>query len=119
MVDEKKIYELQAEVVKALANPIRLEIIETLGDGEKCVGELVDILGVSKASISQHINIMRNANVLKSRRDRNNVYYSITNRKIIMAYTIIKEILLESLEDRYRLLQDSFFRLEPIKEVPI
>ena len=48
----KTLFELQAEVCKTLASPKRLEIISALKDGEKTVGELVDILGVPKANVS-------------------------------------------------------------------
>lgn len=103
-VMEKTLYELQAEVCKTLASPKRLEIINALKEGEKSVGELVEILGVPKANVSQHLAVMRHKGILKSRRDGVNIYYSIANEKVVKACTLMKEVLTEQLRERNRIL---------------
>ena len=57
------IYELQAEISKTLAHPLRLALLHILKDGEKTVNELVDILGASQSNISQHLALMRQRQV--------------------------------------------------------
>ena len=94
---EKRLYELQAEVCKTLANPKRLEIINALKDGEKSVTDLVDILGVPKANVSQHLAVMRHKGVLKTRKKGVNVYYSIVNQKVVKACTLMREVLTEQI----------------------
>jgi ArsR family transcriptional regulator len=59
MNKNKTLFELQSEVCKTLASPKRLEILNALKESEKTVSELVEILGVPKANVSQHLAVMR------------------------------------------------------------
>jgi len=104
MSPEKTIFELQAEVCKTLASPKRLEIIQALKDGEKTVTDLVDILGVPKANVSQHLAVMRHKGVLKTRRKGVNIYYSIINPKVVQACILMREVLTEQMKQSSRLL---------------
>ncbi|MFA5238520.1 MAG: metalloregulator ArsR/SmtB family transcription factor [Phycisphaerae bacterium] len=72
-----------AEVLKAVANPVRIAIIEVLENGEMCVGDIVEALGGKQAIISQQLNMMKDKGVLSCRRDGVNVYYQIKNRNVI------------------------------------
>ncbi len=101
---EKRLYELQAEVCKTLANPKRLEIINALKDGEKSVTDLVGILGVPKANVSQHLAVMRNSGVLVNRRDGVNIFYSLASPKVTEACMLMKEVLTERLKSKSGLL---------------
>jgi len=65
---DRKLAERAAEVLKAVAHPIRLQIVEVLQDGERCVGDIVEALGEKQAITSQQLNIMKNKGVLASRR---------------------------------------------------
>ena len=96
---DKKIYELQAEVCKTLANPKRLEIISALKDGEKSVTDLVNILSVPKANVSQHLAVMRNSGVLINRRDGVNIFYSLASPKVTQACMLMREVLTERLKN--------------------
>ena len=98
MEEDKSIYELQAEVCKTIANPKRLEIIHALRNGEKTVTELVNILGVPKANVSQHLAVMRTKGVLKNRRDGVNIFYSLSNVKVTEACALMKEVLAEQMQ---------------------
>lgn len=104
MTNKRNIFELQAEVCKTIANPKRLEIIHALKDGEKTVSELVEILGVPKANVSQHLAVMRTKGVLVNRRDGVNIHYSISNIKVIEACTLMKEVLTEQMRERSKIL---------------
>lgn len=105
MRKNKTIYELQAEVCKTIASPKRLEIINALKKGEKTVTELVGILGVPKANVSQHLAVMRHKGILKTRRNGVNVFYSISNPKVIKACMLMKEVLTEQMRERSSLLK--------------
>lgn len=100
----KTIFDMQAEVCKTIANPKRLEIIHCLKEGEKTVSELVDILGVPKANVSQHLAVMRTKGVLVNRRDGVNIFYSISNPKVVQACTLMKDVLTEQMRERSKLL---------------
>jgi len=97
---EKELFEMQAETCKVLANPKRLEILYALKDGEKTVGDLVDILGVPKANVSQHLSLMRNRGIVKTRRDGTHVYYRVCNGKVNQACALMREVLMELSENR-------------------
>jgi len=67
----------KAEVLKALAHPVRVSIFETLAEGEKSVGELVELLGTKEANTSRHLAVMRREGLVSARKQGLNVYYSI------------------------------------------
>lgn len=105
MKKQKTLYELQAEICKVLASPKRIEILNVLKDGEKTVSELVEILGVPKANVSQHLAIMRHKGVLKTRRKGVNIYYSISHSKIIEACNLMREVLNEQLREKSKYIE--------------
>jgi len=97
---ERTIFEFQADVCKTLANPKRLEIIHALKSGEKSVTELVNVLGIPKANVSQHLSVMRHKGVLKSRKNGVNVYYSISNPKVVKACILMREVMAEQMQEK-------------------
>ena len=80
---DKAIAEHVAEIMKAVAHPVRLQIIELLENSETCVGDIVAAVGGKQAITSQHLNMMRDKGILGSRRDGAKVYYRIENRNVI------------------------------------
>lgn len=107
MKQNKTLFELQAEVCKTLSSPKRLEIINALKEGEKTVGELVEILGVPKANVSQHLAVMRLKGILNSRRDGVNIYYRIANPKVVQACMLMREVLTEQMQEKSRLIDSA------------
>lgn len=72
-----------AEVLKAVAHPVRLQIVELLETKEMCVGDIVEALGGKQAVTSQQLNMMRDKGVLECRRDGAKVFYRIENKNVI------------------------------------
>ena len=72
-----------ADVLKAVAHPARLQIVELLIPGEMCVGDIVGRLGEKQSITSQQLNRMKDKGVLGSRRDGPKVYYHIENKNVI------------------------------------
>ncbi|MBL7214582.1 MAG: winged helix-turn-helix transcriptional regulator [Phycisphaerae bacterium] len=72
-----------ADVLKAVAHPVRLQIIELLKQGEMCVGDLVERLGVPQAVASQQLGLMKDKQILQCRRDGTKAFYSIKNANVI------------------------------------
>ena len=99
----EQVFQLHANLLKALANPKRLEVINTLRDKEMPVTEMAEKMGITKANLSQHLAIMRDKGILKSRREGTNIYYSLANPKVIQACDIMREVLFEHLKERERL----------------
>ena len=101
---QERLFELHAEVCKTLSNAVRLKIINELQDSEMTVGALAKKLGIRQAHLSQHLSILRQRGVVAARKDGVNVYYSISNPKIIMACNLIREVLMEHLQKDQRVL---------------
>ncbi len=95
IITDKSIFEMQAEICKTLTNPKRIEILNTLKNEEKTVTELVSALGASKANVSQHLAVMRHKGILTTRREGVNIYYRVSNPKVIEACSLMKEVLFE------------------------
>jgi len=99
----KEIYEIHASICQCLANPKRLEIINTLREDELSATEIAEKLGISNANASQHLAIMRNKGILKSRREGVSIHYSLANPKVITACDIMREVLFEYLNEKQSL----------------
>jgi len=66
----------KADIFKALAHPVRIRLFEALSDGEKTVGELVQLTGEKDANTSRHLSVLKAAGLVTARKDGLNVYYS-------------------------------------------
>src|SRR4030043_1890458 len=75
-----------AKLLKALSNPFRLEIIEMLSQGEKSVEGIVQSTNLSVANASQHLQVLKSNNIVKSRKDGHYVYYSLINDEFLSLY---------------------------------
>ena len=94
-IDPSPLFEMQAEMCQAMANRHRLGIVHALQDGEKCVGELAAELGISVHNVSQHLRILKQRLLVRSRKEGQTVYYEVTNPKFIQACALIREGLIE------------------------
>jgi rhodanese-related sulfurtransferase/predicted transcriptional regulator len=79
-------YDGLAKLMKALANPARLEIIEMLSQGEKSVEGVVEATNLTVANASQHLQVLKNNNIVKSRKEGHYVYYSLINSDFVALY---------------------------------
>ena len=95
---QERLFELHAEICKTLSNPVRRRIISELQDGEMTVGTLAKKLSIRQAHLSQHLSVLRQRGVVAARKDGLKGYYSIANPKIIKAYQLIREVLMERLQ---------------------
>ena len=84
---------LQAEVLKTLANPRRLEIIHRLAQGPCEVGRLAEEIGASQPNISQHLSVLRAAGIVDAERDGREVRYRLTDADVVVACSIMRGVL--------------------------
>lgn len=91
-------YLLMAKIGRSFSDPNRLIILEELKSGEKRVGKLALACGISQPLVSRHLNILRSNGSIKSRRERNSVYYILANDKISMITDLLQKILVHNLE---------------------
>ena len=89
-----------AKTYKLLANEKRLEILNNIKYKERGVEELVKILGVSKANVSQHLALLRHAGIVTARREGLNVFYQIVNPEIIKPCVILYNLWIDSVRQK-------------------
>ncbi|PIO00552.1 transcriptional regulator [archaeon CG10_big_fil_rev_8_21_14_0_10_43_11] len=94
----KERYEIHAGMCKVFSNSTRLEILNLLKDKELSVTELIKKTKLSQANISQHLSIMKSKGIVTTDRKGKNIYYRLTNPKIIKAFDIIRDVLAERLK---------------------
>jgi rhodanese-related sulfurtransferase/DNA-binding transcriptional ArsR family regulator len=101
-------YDGLSKLLKALSNPARLEIIEMLSQGEKSVEGIVQTTNLSIANASQHLQVLKNNNIVKSRKEGHYVFYSLISDDLLSVYQhvvryAVKEIAeLEKILNRQR-----------------
>ncbi len=78
--------------MKAMAHPLRLKILCTLGDQEVSVQEIVELVGTSQSNISQHLAILRDKGILSSRKDANRVYYKVGDARTLRLIGMMREV---------------------------
>ncbi len=99
-MNDARFYCLHSEICKTLANEKRQMILGALRADELTVGQLQERTDIHQATLSQHLSILRNRGVVTSRRAGNHMYYAIANPKIIQAFDLITEVMLETLEQQ-------------------
>jgi len=94
------VYDIHARFCRVIANPHRLRILALLEGGERSVSELADEIGISVANVSQHLRVLRDSHVVKTRRDARTVFYSLTDRRLPKVCRSIRAILVEGMKKR-------------------
>ena len=94
-----EVFQLHSELLKALANPKRLEIIQLLRDQELTVTEIQNMLYLPQGNLSQHLMVLRDTKVVKTRRDGKQIYYRVAHRNFIKASDLMRELLVEQHEN--------------------
>jgi len=84
--------EQAARALKAMSHPLRLKILCVLGDQEMSVWDIVEMVGTSQSNISQHLAIMREKGVLRTRKDANKVYYRVSDPRTLKLIGLMREV---------------------------
>ena len=84
--------ERSAAIARALSDPKRLCVLETLAEGERSVSELSHDVGCQVPNMSQHLAVLRSAGLVVTRRDGNNVFYRLADERVLEAYRMLQSI---------------------------
>lgn len=111
MVAKKKLlppelYEKQAEICGALANPVRLMILDLLAEGEGTASELQERLSLPKANLSQHLTVLKRAGILKVRSNGRFQRLSLSIPEIKEACSLVRQVLLSQLNRQAALMKN-------------
>jgi ArsR family transcriptional regulator len=74
---EKKLYDAKAKVIKALAHPTRLWMVEQLADGERCVCKFVDAVNADFSTVSKHLSVLKQAGIVEDEKRGKQVFYRL------------------------------------------
>jgi DNA-binding transcriptional ArsR family regulator len=85
-------FDREVQILKALANPARLAVLEVLRDGEHCVCHMEAYLGFRQAYISQQLMVLREVGLIQDRRDGWNIYYRITDERIFDVLNAVRKV---------------------------
>ncbi len=87
-------YQTEAQLFKTLGNPTRLHILDMLSCGEICACDILDGLTISQSTLSHHMRVLIQADIVIARKDATWVYYSIIPKRIAELHAILDAILL-------------------------
>ncbi len=102
---DERVIEMKAEVLKVLAQPTRLKILELLRNGEKCICEIVPELNGEQSNISRHISLMQKSHLVTTRKDGVKVMVKVTDPKIFAILDQVGIILKNQMSIQTRLMR--------------
>lgn len=100
------LYQLKAEFFKTLGHPARIRVLELLSEREHAVAEMLPEVGIEPAHLSQQLAVLRRANLVKTRKEGSNVYYSLTSPQVAELLRVARTILSGVLAGQAELLAD-------------
>ena len=102
---EERALELKAEILKALAQPTRLRILEFLRDGEKCICEIVPAINGEQSNISRHISVMQKSHLITTRKDGVKVMVKVRDPRIFEILDKVGLFLKTQMQEQSRLIR--------------
>jgi ArsR family transcriptional regulator len=102
--NEKSISEARAKILKALAHPSRMFIVDKIKEKPYCVCELAEMIGVDQSTTSKHLSILKNAGIIKDRKKGTTVYYSLRCKCIMKFIGCIEDVIRMNMERDLQLL---------------
>ena len=92
LIDKDEHIEQASRAMKAMSHPLRLKILCVLGDREVSVQDIVAAVGTSQSNISQHLAILRDKGVLRTRKDANRVYYRVGDTRTLKLISMMRDV---------------------------
>ncbi|WP_432719298.1 metalloregulator ArsR/SmtB family transcription factor [Jeongeupia wiesaeckerbachi] len=81
-----------SRAMKAMSHPLRLKILCVLGENEVSVQDIVDAVGTTQSNISQHLALMREKGVLRTRKDANRVFYRVGDIRTLELVELLRDV---------------------------
>ncbi len=102
----RELRRFKAEIFQALAHPTRIAIVEALRRGETSAGQLIEQLELEQANASQHLAVLRSKQVVTSRKEGNQVFYSLRDPMLIEVLDILKRYFYSHLSQTMSMLNE-------------
>src|SRR5437660_9124360 len=107
--------QFKANIFQALAHPTRIAMIEVLRDGELPAGAIIERLGLEQANASQHLSILRAKQIVSSRKEGNQVFYSVRDPLLIEVLDVMRRYFQAHVEESLALLKE----MDPVMETAL
>jgi DNA-binding transcriptional ArsR family regulator len=101
---EERVMELKADILKALAQPTRLRILELLREGERCICEIVPALNGEQSNISRHISLMQKSQIVTTRKDGVKVMVRVRDPRVFDILDKVNVILKNQMKEQEKLI---------------
>ena len=102
----QELRQFKADIFQALAHPTRIAIVEALRDGEVSAGRLIEKLGLEQANASQHFSVLRSKQVVTSRKEGNQVFYSLRDPVLVEVLDILRRYFYSQLSQTMSMLKE-------------
>ena len=97
-------YKARAKIVKSLAHPTRLFIVDRLAEGERCVCELTEMIGADISTVSKHLSILKNAGIIQDDKRGTQVFYRLKTPCITNFFGCVESVMKEVREEQLKVL---------------
>lgn len=94
-----QVFKLHSKLLKALASPRRLEIVNLLRDNEMNVAGMQEMLDLPQANLSQHLMVLREQNIVVQRKEGKEVYYQLSDKRVVEACDLLRTVLIDQHKD--------------------
>lgn len=98
-------YEARAKIIKAMAHPSRLLIIEELNKDERCVGELTEMIGADASTVSKHLSILKNAGLVSDDKRGNSIFYTLRAPCILQFIGCVEDVISSNVREQKAILR--------------
>ena len=98
-------YEARALIIKAMAHPSRLFIVEELFRQERCVHELTEMIGADISTVSKHLSVLKNAGIVRDEKRGSKVYYSLRVPCVINFFSCVESVIKSLVEKQIDLIK--------------
>lgn len=102
---KNKVYQQLANIIKAMSNPHRLEILELLAQRQFSVAEIAEETDISGANASQHLQVLKQAQLVDTRREGNHVYYQLAGQHVYKAWKALRDLGIERVAEIERVIR--------------
>lgn len=103
--EKQLLFEKQAEIVKSIAHPLRIAILDFLRNGEQCVCDIAKHIGSERSNVSRHLSVMVKTGVLGSRKDGLKVIYELKTPCILEFFSCVTDVLKQQAKENEKLLK--------------
>jgi len=90
----------RAGILKAMAHPTRLFIIDELSRGERCVADLTAMIGADTSTVSKHLSLLKNAGIVLDEKRRSQVFYTLRTTCVVNFFSCVESVLKTAAQDR-------------------